>query len=92
MGMLTQAYFQIYLSESVEGITASPASHHCFPDGGFYLTQLWHGVIYVSGPTYRQLYQLQFKTGGLHSSGLLLKEIRDLSHKPSYSWGNLQGQ
>lgn len=33
------------------------------------------GVIYVSGPAYSQLYQLQFETGGLHSSGLLLKQI-----------------
>jgi len=65
MGMLTQARFQIYLSESVEGITAS--SYSSLLSRWRFLTP--HGydsrVIHVRGPAYRQLYQLQFRTGGL---------------------------
>lgn len=83
MGILTQAYFQIYLSELVEGI------HYCLQ---LVITAFQmevstpHNydsrVIHVSSPAYRQVYQLQFKTGGLHSSGPLLKGIWDHSLKP----------
>lgn len=72
--MLTQACFQVYLSELVESITASHVEVSTIHS--------YDRVIHVSGSAYRQLYQLQFKIGVLLSSGLLLEGIRDHSHKP----------